>query len=150
MTAREALNDILQSVQNSQLNFSVNLTPYSAYFTIRSSFVKNIPPTPPKTPQLVPQTSVEADCQVLIQKNDQLLKKIKDLEDSNETCTNTVKILEEKVSKSEASAFKSFEEKGQEIICLKKALKAKDSELSCLQKEVKLSVLWMHRRNGVQ
>ena len=131
MAAKEVLNDIVQSVQNSKLNFSVNLTPFSAYITIRSSFVKNYSPPPATIPQCVSQTNVEADYQVLIKKHDQLLQQIKDLEETNRACTNTVKILEEKVSKLEASAFKFFEEKSLEINCLKKALKAKDSEVAC-------------------
>ena len=124
MATKEVLNDILQSVQNSKLNFSVNLTPFSAYITIRSSFVKNYLP-PATIPHLVSQTSgkLEADHQVLIEKNDQLLQQIENLEETNKACTDTIKILEEKLSKSEASAFKSFDEKNQEITCLKKALK---------------------------
>ena len=87
------------------------------------------------------QTSgkLEADHQVLIEKNYQFLQQIENLEETNEACTDTIKILEEKLSKSEASAFKSFDEKNQEINCFKKALKAKDSELACLQKETKMA-----------
>ena len=140
MAAKEVLNDILQSVQNSKLNFSMNLTPFSAYITIRSNFIKNYSP-PATIPQLVSQTPIklEADFHVLFDKNQQLLLQIKKLDETNKTSTNTVKILEEKVSKAEASAFKSFEEKSQEIFCLKKAIKTKDSELACLQKEIKLA-----------
>ena len=140
MAGKEVLNEILRSVQNSKLNFSINLTPFSAYITIRNTFIKNYLP-PATIPQLVPQTSgkLESDYQVLLEQHEQLLQQIENLNETNKVSTNTVSILEEKISKSEASAFKSFEEKGQEIICLKKVLKAKDSEVAGLQKEIKLA-----------
>ena len=47
MTASEALNEIIQNIQSSNLNFNVNHTPFSAYITIRSSFNKNYAPPPP-------------------------------------------------------------------------------------------------------
>ena len=44
MAASQAFSEILQSVTSSKLNFSVSLTPYSAYITIRKSFIKNFAP----------------------------------------------------------------------------------------------------------
>ena len=138
MEAKQVLNDVIQSVKDSNLNFSMNLTPFSAYITIRSSFTKNY--SPPAFPQDVSQSNdkLEADDHFLNEKNNELVQQIKNLDHTTKTSTNTIKILEEKISKSEASALKSFEEKSQEISCLKKALKFKDSELACLQKEIKL------------
>ena len=66
-------------------------------------------------------------------------RKIDILERTNINSTNTIKVLGEKLSKAEASAIKSFEEKHQEILNLKLVLKKKDSELANIQKEMKVS-----------
>ena len=95
----------------------MNLTPFSAYIITRSTFIKNY----------LPEQQFLNLCLKLLTNS----KK-------NQQLTNIVKILEEKESKAEASALKSFEEKSQDIFCLKKALTPKDSELACLQKEIKL------------
>jgi hypothetical protein len=72
MATSQALSEILQSVTSSKLNYSVNLTPYSAYITIRKSFIKNF--TPPGNYQEV--STVTEDLKV---ENAELKRGMKEL-----------------------------------------------------------------------
>ena len=136
--AKEVLNDIIQDIKESNLNFSMNITPFSAYITLRSSFTKNfVPPVNSKNSASTDKNQ-RAENHALTEENAELLDKVEILVENNMSSTAKIKVLEEKISKSEASASKSCEEKRQEIISLKLSLKNKDSELANLQKEIKL------------
>ena len=106
MSASEVLSEILGNIQRSNLNFSVNLTPFSAYITIRKSFVKSF--TPPTTLQPLPLDSASKENILLGEQNEQLLQEVRDLDNVNAFAKETIKILEEKISKVETSSFKLF------------------------------------------
>ena len=105
MSASEVLNDILQNIQTSQLNFSMNLTPFSAYITIRKSFTKNS--NPPATVQPVGPVSqdVSRENVILKQQKEELLTKIEALEADHNSAKGTIVVLEDKISKIETSAL---------------------------------------------
>ena len=101
MSASEVFSEILRKIQTSDLNFSINLTPFSAYVTIRKSFVKGFnPPT-----NLQPLDSASEEKIVLIEQNEQLQQKVKDPLNVNKVAKDTIKILEEKMSRVEKFAF---------------------------------------------
>ena len=106
MSASEVFSEILGNIQRSNLNFSVNFTPFSAYITIRKSFVKSF--TPPTTLQPLPLDSASKENILLGEQNEQLLQEVRDLDNVNAFAKETIKILEEKISKVETSSFKLF------------------------------------------
>ena len=59
--------------------------------------------------------------------NKHLVKRIEALDHDNITSTATKKVLDEKISKIEASAYKAFQEKSLEITSLKSRLKKQES-----------------------
>ena len=143
MAANEVLSDILNNIQDSNLNFNLNLTPYSAYITIRKSFVKNIAApalkTSPTGPVIsVSEGSLQERCK-LIEKNNQLLEQVDALTAANHKSEDTIKVLEEKISKVEEAALRAFEEKKQEIVILKNSIKKQESDIIVVKKELDLS-----------
>ena len=136
MAASQALNEILQSVSSSNLNFNVSLTPYSAYITVRKSFIKNF--APPGNSQEVSTTTddVKQEHSELKNEIEHLLLQLNNTKVEAKTSKDTINILEEKVSKSEAAALKIFEERSLEIVTLKNVLKKKDSEISDFKKQL--------------
>ena len=69
MSANEVLSEIVQNIRKSILNFNMNITPFSAYVTIRSSFNKNyVPMSKQSNPQhydSVNYNEIENENQVL-------------------------------------------------------------------------------------
>ena len=114
MAAKEVLNDIIQGIQESNLNFSMNLTPFSAYITIRSSFAKNVNLS--AISKTFAQTqNVENHPQR--EESDQFLEKLEIL-----------KLLH----------WNHLQKKNQEILSMKLTLKNKNSELAIHHKEIKV------------
>ena len=75
----------------------MNITPFSAYITIRSSFTKNVGHS--AVSKTFTQTqSVENHPQ---KEETKLLEKLEVLEKTNINSTNTIKVLEEKISKAD-------------------------------------------------
>ena len=96
--AKEVLNDIIKDIQESNLNFSMNITPFSAYITLRSSFTKNfLLPAKHHRTSTFPK-NVKAENHSLIEENEKLLEKLKTLEETNLRSTATIKVLTEKIS----------------------------------------------------
>ena len=128
MAAKENFDGVIKSVKESNLNFTMNLTPFSAYITIKSSFVKNFTPPPVSQPLN----------HGLMEENEHLLEQIRNLEKSSNNFVETIKILEDKIAKAEASVYKTYEERNQEVNTMKHALRNKDVELGNLKKEIKV------------
>ena len=82
MSANEVLNGIVKGIQDSKLNFTMNLTPFSAYITIRSSFIKNYVPV---FDQQTQQNRDQLKAKELENKNKILTLKVKSLEKENVT-----------------------------------------------------------------
>ena len=137
MAAKSSFDEVIQRIKESNLNFTMTLTPFSAYITIKSSFIRGYKPT--QLSQLSKNSDENSDYHELSEENKLLLDQVEILENRKNNLEDTIKTLEEKISKCEASAYKSFEERNQEIATLKHALKNKDHELVTLKKEFKLS-----------
>ena len=104
MAADQALTEILQRVHSSNLNFSVNLTPYSAYITVRKSFIKNLPQGNLQKVSTLNDDLKLKNTQFKEERN-HLFVQMNNLNDEAKASKDTINILEEKVSKSEASAL---------------------------------------------
>ena len=111
MAADKALTGILQSVKSSKLNFNVSLTPYSAYITIRRSFIKNFS----SQGNLQTDQNIHDDLKLtniqLKKEVNHLLEQVNNLNVEAKAAKDTINILEDKVSKSEAAKLKVFEER---------------------------------------
>ena len=135
MSAREVMDEIILNVKKSNLNFNINLTPFSAYITIRNSFTKSFSPSASTLPQPVKNASDD----LLNQQKDQHVKEIDELNAANKASRDTIKILEDKISKIEASALRAFDERRQETATLKTTLKNQANENTNLKKDVTLA-----------
>ena len=133
MAASEVMKGIIQNIQSSKLNFQINLTPFSAYITLRQSFIKNYTPSSSIFPS---ETPLLKENELLHQQNEELLKTIEDLYAVRSASPDTIKILEEKIGKVEESAYRAFQEKSQEISNLKDSIKKQESEGNSLRKGV--------------
>ena len=120
MSSSEVMNEILQYIQNSNLNFNINLTPFSAYITIRNSFNRNFiqASSDPKAVETVSKEQLKQNI-LLDEKVKQLLKEIEDLHAHEKASNNTIKILEKKVSEAEITTYRILEEKNLETANLK-------------------------------
>ena len=122
-TANEIYYLLIQKLQQSQLNFHLTETPYSAQILIRKRFLKD--KTCPTTLFFPNNDEMKntADDNLVIELQ-------KTVQNSNEI----IELLENKVAKAEAQALKLFEEKKTEISTLKNALKKSDDENENLKK----------------
>ena len=120
MAAKEIFNTVIQSVKDSNLNFTMNLTPFSAHITIKSSFIKSF--SPPPTPSHLKPV---AEDYLLIDENQELIEEIKKLQERSLAFADTIQILEDKLSKSEDCARKYVAERNEETTTLKLAMKKK-------------------------
>ena len=135
MSASLVMEEIILNVKKSNLNFNINLTPFSAYITIRNSFTKSFSPPASTLPQPVKNASDD----LLNQQKDQHVKEIDELNAANKASRDTIKILEDKISKIEASALRAFEERRQETATLKTTLKNQANENANLKKDLTLA-----------
>jgi hypothetical protein len=111
VSPHDVCDQLLQQLRLSNLNFVVSETPYSAKICLRKRFVKeangpDVPNLPSKAKLCDPH--LENQIQHLESKNSILKTHIIDLEAVKETFKETANLLEEKLSKAEASALKSF------------------------------------------
>ena len=113
-SVQKSCDIVVNSVRSSFLNFSLQETPFSLYFTIRKSFVKSQP-----LPFLHPphKTNIKED-EVVVEEIETLKTKLKALEDNNtallhnyeeavndcEESYNTIKDLEAKIKDYEVKA----------------------------------------------
>ena len=141
MEASQQFEDILDAVMRSQLNFQLQLSPFSALISIKKSLAKD------KFGRTLRQkarlTSSQArDCED-VNKFNNLEIKIKDLLAQNEKLAKensklgeTAEILESKVTKVEATALKVFENHKVEVDALKKQVKFLNNEVDARKKEI--------------
>ena len=124
MVAKRTFENIIEHIQTSNLNFQLNLSPFSASISLRKSLIRdklgNI---------LFPAISSgfatsNVSTQDLEHQHSLLLDQIATLEEevnglklSRQSCQDTVQILEQKISHSEASAYKCFEEREKRSSC---------------------------------
>ena len=96
--------------KDSNSNFTMNLTPFSAHITIKSSFIKCYSP-----PSTLSHPNPSAEYYLLVDENQELLEQIKELQERSQAFADTNKILEDKLSKSEEYARKRVGDRIEEI-----------------------------------
>ena len=129
MAAFHSLNQIIDCVRSSNLNFAYQETPFSLYLTIRKTNIKNHQANSSQPIQVKSQKDVEA----LEKENSVLKNTVRELKDKLNTSEDNTIVLEEKVAVAEAEVLKVFEQakKGKEILA------KKDEEIKCLKNVIK-------------
>ena len=114
MLAKKAFDQIIEQVQSSNLNFQLNLSPFSATISIKKSFVRDMFGNILLPSTMVIETESESKYETrereLLSDNDRLNSEILAMQKYNKANDNTIKILEEKLSKAESSALKTFKD----------------------------------------
>ena len=115
MAVTDVLNDIIKNIRNSNLNFNMNLTPFSGYITIRSSFVKNFNYSnaifEPKNDESVRVIELKNRNQILSLKVKLLKKENVDMKTKLEGLSKSNKIHDSENLKANSEASKIKEEK---------------------------------------
>ena len=140
MVASQAFFSILEQIQNSKLNFQLHLSPFSANISLKKSLItdKNGNPIMPLCSATTSNTSyLDLELQNNLKSDNVCLQKENKEQDSKiKSFKDTIKILEQKLSKAEASVLKVFEERNIEEATLKKSLKNVNSELENMKKDL--------------
>ena len=146
MVAKQTFQQIIEQIQVSNLNFQLELSPFSARISLRKSLVKDkfgnflFPQTSHHTPSTTTSNyliqELEHKNSLLIDQNELLQEEIKKLQISSKIYAENIQILEEKIGKTEASALKAFENQKSDTVSLKRSLKTSNSEVDNLKKEV--------------
>ena len=133
MLAKKVFDGIVEQVQSSNLNFQLQLSPFSATIFLKKSFVRD-----KLGNMLLPSINVNrSDNNNLFGEIDHLKCNILEIEEDNKTKDNTIRNLEEKLRKTEASATKAFTDKNEEVNILKTSLKNANKEIDILKNNVK-------------
>ena len=138
MLAKTVFNDILEGIQMSNLNYQLQLTPYSALVSLKKSFVKDkfgkflFP-----TKSMNPGESLRYETYEPIDQIDSLNQKLQEMQTRSKNDAETIRILELKAANAEASALKVYKEKDEEVTALKKALENAGSEITSFKNEIK-------------
>jgi len=139
MLASKTFDHIIEHVQTSNLNFQLQLSPFSATISLKKSFVKDrfgnilLPSSKVNENELKIRMQEYSD---LLGENKQLRTTIIEMQEHNKSKDNTIEILEEKLSKAELSALKAFADKNDEVASYKTALKNGNKEINSLKKEL--------------
>ena len=128
ISVKDSYSFIVDTVRSSSLNFSIQETPYSLYFTIRKSFVQRPVSSSQMISKYMPETQVNCDME-------QLKKKLKVLEDKNNMLRND---YEEEINNSEVS-HKSVKDLERKVEMLEENLKKVKEENE--QKDNKINEL---------
>ena len=92
-TPQLSCDSILQHVRSSQLNFAIQETPFSFYFTIRKSFNKNFKSQPSHLTSTDPSENVSEklkELEIIKSENKDLKNKCASLENANRSLTNNL------------------------------------------------------------
>ena len=138
MLATTVFNNILEGIQKSNLNYQLQLTPFSALVSLKKSFVKD------KSGKfLFPNKNVingeylqYENCQLMNQ-IDSLNQKLQEMHTRSKNDAETIRILGLKAANAEVSALKLYKDKDEDMNVLEKAIKSADSEIYSLRNEIK-------------
>ena len=153
LAASQTFDRILELIQKSNLNFVLQVSPFSANISLKKSLVKDKCGTvrlPPECDRDEALTAMKARNSEL---ENSLLKMRGELEAATDNCEaayakinllekekdgaiKTIEILEQKIAKAEASTLKLFEEKKTNIEALKNQIKPLNIEISDYKKEI--------------
>ena len=134
MAAKRTFDNLLAQIQASNLNFHLQLSPFSASISLKKSLIKDkfgntlLPPCP--LPSDEPNQHVEHEDSLLLAENDHLKQELVDLQKLQNSSTETIQIFEQKIANMEASALKkSNKTSNLEIESLKKDLQARNKHI---------------------
>ena len=139
MVAKRSFDSILEQVQASNLNFQLQVSPFSATISLKKTLIRDkfgnllLPPSP-----ILPNHEVFEHQNNLLElesENVSLKKEMQELQISKKSSQETIQILEQKIAKVEASALKLFEERNTEVAVLKKSLKSMNIEIENSKKD---------------
>ena len=109
MIASRTFNDIIELVQTSNLNFQLQVSPFSAYISLKKSLVKDksgapiLPPTSlSSVSSRTPYQDLELQNNLLKTENDWFKQENKVQDSKNKSFKDILKILEKKIGKIEA------------------------------------------------
>ena len=129
ISAHEACHHLLHQLRLSNLHVVISETPYSAQIMLRKLFLKEI--TGPSMKISSSSTFTKES-----QENDCLRNQIQQLESNINSSKETIDILEEKISKVESAALKSYEEKSAELAKLRNLVKGLNIEVASNKKDL--------------
>ena len=138
VTAPEVCHQLLYQLRLSNLNFVISETPYSAQILLRKRFLKDVegPACPNLTNQFSNSKNLEDENKVIKEEKNDLVDKVRELESSRKTATETLHLLEEKIAKAEAAALKCYQEKNHEVATFKTVVKNHNDELARLKADL--------------
>ena len=138
MEASQQFENILEAVMGSQLNFQLQLSPFSATICLKKSLAKDRLGNTVRQNMRLTSSHAHAHDDV-----NKLEKEIENLQAQNEKLTAeasnhevTIAGLELKISKAETAAVKVFEDKKVEVEAYKKQVKFLNSESDQFKKEI--------------
>ena len=118
MLAKNAFDEILEMIKTSNLNFQMNLSPFSASISLKKSLIRGkfgiVLALTPVNPASQKEFSIYYENAELVKKNEHLSQKILEIENFVTSKTQTIQVLEAKLANTEASALKTFNEKNDE------------------------------------
>ena len=122
----ETFQQLVMKLYQSQLNFHLTETPYSAQIIIRKSFLKDkTGPSPWFSPTSVQNEEV-----------DSLHTQVIDLQKTVESSNRMIEILESKIAQAETEALKTLEIKATEISVWKSSHKKSEDVVKSLKKDL--------------
>ena len=133
MRASQTFDRILQTIQKSNLNFVLQLSPYSANISLKKSLVTNKSGTVCLPPE-VSCDIITHEALAALEAKIKLLKEEKD--DETKAYKQSTEILEQKVKKAEANNSKLFEEKRTDAEACRKQIKHPNDEINANKKEI--------------
>ena len=138
-SAHDVCQQLLYQLRMSNLHFDVSETPHSVQIMLRKRFLKDS--KGPATfflsiSALQDYENLEHQTHLLNSEVSKLKEENEKLQSQNKSSSEIVKILEEKLAKVEAAAFKSYEDKNLETNTLKDSLRNFKTELQNTKKDM--------------
>ena len=140
MVAKRTFDYLLEQIQSSNLNFHLSQS-FLVLISLKKYLVKDkygkilLPPCP-ASPNL-PKQLQDHEQTRLLDENHHLKLEVESLKVSFISSKESIQILDQKISKMEASDFKSVEERSVEISTLKKLVESANGENESYRKELK-------------
>ena len=147
VTAHEVCHQLLYQLRLSNLNFMISETPYSAQILLRKRFLKDVQGPAPSNLNNQVSKDLENETKIIKEEKDDLENKVHEFESSLRTATETLHLFEEKVSKAEAAALKTYQEKKHEVATFKTTVKNLNDELARVKADLSQSNKYLKEKD---
>ena len=137
MEASQQFENILDAVMGSQLNYQLQLSPFSATICLKKSLAKDKSGNAVKQYERLTSSQAREDVNKLENEITKLLAQNEKLAADDFKHRATIAGLEAKISKAETAAMKVFEDKKMEVETHKKQIKFLNSESDQHKKEIR-------------